>query len=172
SGRTLLQRKLKRWVALGALNAYDRPEVVFSQDWNFFRNGTAKYTALLVNELDVPSYFIDAGSTVMTGSSLIPTPSGNIVRTAYRDWLWNVFNHTMEQQRPSWDLAAVFFAAEGYGDFLTKGEEGYLSFDSLQGSRWIPGESHRPHHYIRQKPGTDETFADYLNQKISSVPSF
>jgi hypothetical protein len=42
------------------------------------------------------------------------------VRTAYRDWLWNVEKKTLDDQRPSWDLVTVYFAVEGPGRIFGK----------------------------------------------------
>ena len=52
----------------------------------------------------------------MTGASLKTTPPGNIVRTAYRDWLWWHGEKTLDDQRPSLDLATMYFAVEGPAD--------------------------------------------------------
>ena len=85
----LTNKKIKKWIALGALKASNK-ERYYVKDWNFFFNGTAEYTKFVVENFPRPIYFIDAGSDIMTGKSLIKTLNGNIVRTAYRDWLWNV----------------------------------------------------------------------------------
>ena len=168
SGRDLISQKIKKWVALGALKSNNQ-EGNYTKDWNFFFNGTAPYTEYLVHNFPIPVYYVDAGHKVMTGRGLVNTPTGNIVRTAYRDWLWNVGNKTLQDQRPSWDLAAVYFAIEGEGDFLTEAPEGYLDFDAEKGCRWIEQPDSSRQHYISQKPATDELFAGYLNQILEQV---
>ena len=171
SGRELIAEKIDRWVALGALNANNEGNY-FVKDWNFFFNETAPYTGYLVENFPVPVYYIDAGTDVMTGKSLKYTPPGSIVRTVYRDWLWEVFNYTLDDQRPSWDLAAVYFAVKGTGDFLENTGRGSLEFDTERGSRWHPGENSLPvQYFIMQKEGTDESFADYLNEMIAAEPA-
>ena len=170
SGRELVKRKVSRWIALGALNANNEGNY-FVRDWNFFFNETAPYTGYLVENFPVTVFYIDAGTNVMTGKSLKHTPPGNIVRTVYRDWLWEVQRYTLDDQRPSWDLAAVNFAVKGTGDFLLNTGRGRLEFDADKGCRWHPGENTLPEQYfIMQKEGTDESFAEYLNEMIAAEP--
>ena len=165
NGFELIRKKVKRWIALGGLGAYNQNEN-YVKDWNFFFNNTAEYTEYLVDNIPVDVFFIDAGSEVMTGKSLISTPSGNIVRTAYRDWLWNVFEKTLADQRPSWDLAAVYYAVEGLGNYLKKAPAGRLEFDANKGCRWFTKEKSGNHHLIIQKEDVNQEFAKYLNKMI------
>ncbi len=168
TGKELVKRKIKRWVALGALNA-DNPEGDLKKDWNFFFNGAAPFTEFLIENFPRPSYFIDGGSKVITGKSLMDTPEGNVVRQAYTDWLgWA--GKTLEDQRPSWDLVAVNFAIEGLGDYLEEAEQGSLFFDPEKGCIWVKGTSEQQHHLIKQKAGTDSLFAAELNEKIADYP--
>jgi len=166
SGHDLISKKLKRWVALGALGAYN-PENKFVKDWNFFRNGTAQYTQYLVENLPVPAFFVDGGESVMTGRSLKETEPGNIVRTVYRDWLWNVEKKTLDDQRPSWDLVTVYYAVEGMGEYFFEAEAGWLEYNAEEGGRWVLGANNRKHTFLRQKAGTNEPFSDYLNEMIA-----
>jgi hypothetical protein len=172
SGFDLVSKKLKSWVALGALNARN-DENNFVKDWNFTANNTAPYTDYLVNNFPVTIYFIDAGNEVMTGKTLINTPEGNIVRRVYEEWLWNTSQRTLDRQRPSWDLAAVYFAVFGEGDFLENTGSGLLEFDMGKGSRWKEDNNNNNNtnqFYIVQKENTDESFADYLNELIGRIP--
>jgi inosine-uridine nucleoside N-ribohydrolase len=164
NGHELISKKVKRWVALGALGAKNSGDY-YTKDWNFFFNGTAQYTYYLVNNFPVQVFFVDAGANVFTGKSLKTTPPGNIVRTAYRDWLWNVENKTLSDQRPSWDLAAIYYAVEGTGEFLENTGQGHLEFDIEKGSKWIE-KIEAGQFYIRQKEGVEESFAAYLNKMI------
>lgn len=168
SGIELVQKKVKRWVALGALGA-DNSDGHYGQDWNFYRNDTAPFTEYLVQNFPNEIYFINAGSKVMTGASLQSTPKGNIVRDAYEVWLENTLDKTLSDQRPSWDLTAVYFAVEGLGDFLQMGEQGWLDFDQKKGSLWIRSQQpdFQNHHFINQKVNVDEAFAAYLNERIA-----
>ena len=170
SGKALIQSKVKRWVALGALRARN-PEGYLSKDWNFFFNDTATYTEYLIEQLPVPMFFISAGNEVMTGISLKSTPPGNIVRTAYRDWLWWHEQRTLDDQRPSWDLAAVYYAVIGEGRFLTTISEGRMEFDAEAGCRWVAEENNPLHFFVEEKPGIQEAFAGYLNARIGKVPN-
>ena len=105
----------------------------------------------------------------MTGKSLTATPAGNIVRQAYTDWLgWA--GKTLEDQRPSWDLLAIYFIVHGLGDYLEEAEQGSLAFDPEKGCVWVKGSSDRQHHLIKQKAGTDSLFAAELNEKIANYP--
>ena len=169
NGHDLVSKKIKRWVALGALRANNRDRH-FTKDWNFFFNGTAGYTKYLVDNFPNPVYFIHSGTDILTGKSLKSTPENNIVRVAYEDWLWNYEKKTLEDQRPSWDIVTVFFAVEGLGDFLVEDDPGWLSFDVDKGCRWEVGESDLQHKYIYQKEGINEQFADYLNDMIAAAP--
>ena len=166
TGMELVGKKVKKWVALGALNALNS-EGYYAKDWNFFFNGTAEYTKFLVDNFPKPAYFIDAGSEIMTGKSLINTPSGNIVRTTYRDWLWNVEKKTLNDQRPSWDLMAVYFAVESPEKYFKIYDNGYLEFDIEKGCRWVTSDSLTNHYYVQQRQGLDEEIAQYLNKMIS-----
>jgi hypothetical protein len=169
SGHELVSKKLNRWVALGALNA-NNEENKFVKDWNFFENNTAAYTNYLVENFPVPVYYIDAGNEVMTGKSLNNTPEGNIVRRVYEEWLWNTSQRTLDRQRQSWDLAAVYFSVFGEGDFLKNTGSGYLEFDMEKGSRWKKDINNTNQFYIVQKENTDQSFADYLNELIGRIP--
>ncbi len=166
SGSELVSRKVKSWVALGALNA-NNDEGYYVRDWNFFFNGTAEYTSYLVDHFPKPVYFVDGGTNVFTGKSLIHSAPGNIVRTAYRDWLWNVEKKTLIDQRPSWDLVAVYFAVERPVPYFSILKNGYLEFDIRKGCRWIEKDTLTQHHYVLQKPGYEQEISDYLNQMIS-----
>lgn len=113
NGYELTAQKIKKWVAMGAVGAKED----YSKDWNLFRNGTARYSKYLAENFPRPVYFSPSGAKVMTGSSLKNSAPGNIVRTAYRDWLWGIGKRTLDDQRSSWDLIAVYYAVEGLGDF-------------------------------------------------------
>ena len=166
TGAELVQIKIKKWVALGALNA-NNSEAYYTRDWNFFFNGTAPYTEYLINHFQQPIYFVNGGKNVLTGRSLINTPSGNIIRVAYRDWLWNVEKKTLNDQRPSWDLVAVYFAVEKPESHFEILDQGYLDFDMEKGCRWIVSDSTTQHHYVNQRPGFEAELSDYLNVMIS-----
>ncbi len=165
SGVDLVKRKIKKWVALGALNALNS-EGYYVKDWNFFFNGTVKYTKYLVDNFPKPVYFIDAGTNIMTGKSLVNTPNGNIVRIAYRDWLWNVEKKTLNDQRPSWDLMAIYFAVENPKKYFNVIDNGHLDFDIEKGCHWITTDSVSNHHYVIQKQGYENEISDYLNEMI------
>jgi mannan endo-1,4-beta-mannosidase len=169
TGAELVEKKIKRWVALGALNARNE-KGHYVKDWNFFFNETARYTAYLTEHFPRPVYFIDGGAEVYTGKSLMATPAGNIVRTAYRDWLWNVEKKTLADQRPSWDLVTVYYAVEGLGDYLEKYDQGRLEFDAEKGCRWDNSHNNPLHFFVQQKEGTNYIFSDYLNEKLLYYP--
>lgn len=166
NGAQLAESKIDSWVALGALNA-NNEKGHYTKDWNFFFNKTAPFTKYLVDHFPRPSYFINGGRNVMTGKSLINTPAGNIVRTAYRDWLWNVEKKTLLDQRPSWDLVAVLFAIERSDKYFNVHDNGYLDFDVEKGCRWVETDSTTLHTYVQQKKGVDEELAGYLNNLIA-----
>lgn len=166
SGMELTNKKIKKWVALGALKASNQ-ERYYVKDWNFFFNGTAKYTKFVVKHFPKPIYFIDAGSDIMTGKSLINTPNGNIVRTAYRDWLWNVEKKTLKDQRPSWDLMTVYFAVENPRKYFEIIENGYLEFDIEKGCRWNKTDSLTNQYFVIQNEGYQDEISNYLNKMIS-----
>jgi len=168
-GEAMITQKIKHWVALGALNANDQDKI-FKKDWNFFFNGTAPYTEYLVKNFPRPIYFVDGGGDVMTGKTLAETPEGNIVRTAYRDWLSWYGRKTLADQRPSWDLVTVYYAIIGLGDYFKNAKEGWLDIDAEKGSLWKYGPNSYQHYYIMQKEGTDSLFAQELNEKIALLP--
>jgi inosine-uridine nucleoside N-ribohydrolase len=171
SGRELVEKKVKRWVAMGAEGA-DNKEGHFRREWNLHFNGSAPYTKYLVEKCPVPIVYIATGKDVYTGQSLKNTPPGNIVRTVYRDWLWNVEKKTLDDQRPSWDLVAVQYAVDGPGEFLVADEDGWLEFDVDKGSRWIRGERRNPQKFVTLKPGMNTAMANYLNAMLAATPGW
>ncbi len=169
SGKQLAEKKIKKWIVLGALGAHNEEYRV--KDWNFFFNNTAKFTDYLVENFERPTYFIDAGQDVYTGKSLEQTPPGNIVRTAYRDWLWNVEKKTLGDQRSSWDLMAVLYAVEEPLKWFEVFDDGYLDFDPEKGCQWISSDSHLMHYFVLQKDGFAAEISDYLNALICNPGS-
>lgn len=169
TGIELVKQKIKRWVALGALHARNE-QGHYVKDWNFFFNGTAPFTAYLIEHFPQPVYFVDGGSEVYTGKTLEATPSGNIVRTAYRDWLWSYEKKTIADQRPSWDLLTVYYAIEGPCKFFEVHEEGRLEFDAEKGCRWDSSRNNPLHIFVQQKKGTNHTFEEYLNERLKYFP--
>lgn len=169
SGQELVKKKIKRWVAMGGLGANNK-DGEYRKEWNFHSNGSAPYTKYLVENCPVPIVYIAAGSDVYTGKSLKTTPPGNIVRTVYRDWLWNTQKKTLDDQRPSWDLIAVHYAVNGLGEYLVAEEDGWLDVDVDKGSRWIRGERKNPQTFVTLKPGMSKEMADYLNGLLAAEP--
>jgi len=169
SGKELIQKKVKLWIAMGALNA-NNSEDIYTQDWNLFRNGTARSTEYLIEHFPKPVYFIATGTDVMTGKSLLATPENNIVRKAYEVWLKNTLAKTLADQRPGWDIIAAYFAVESFGGFLHEEEAGYLDFNAERGAHWIRGENSRQHHFILTKEEKKRELEDFLNQVIATQP--
>ncbi|WP_339901298.1 nucleoside hydrolase [uncultured Cyclobacterium sp.] len=169
NGFDLVSKKIKRWVALGALGASNK-KVGGVKDWNFYKNNTAVYTDYLIDQFPKPAYFVDAGAKVFTGGSLETLNAGNIVRTAYRDWLWNMEKKTLIDQRPSWDLATVYYAVMGPDQYFEELAPGALTFELGQGSRWVTTEVNPLHHFIIQKQGSDKSLAKTLNTFIANQP--
>ncbi|MFW6277111.1 MAG: hypothetical protein ACOC1J_00470 [Prolixibacteraceae bacterium] len=169
TGMELVKQKVNRWVAMGALNANNKQRN-YSKSWNFFFNETAPYSEYLVENFPNETVFIATGSEIMTGKSLKETPPGNIVRTAYRDWLWNVSQQTLDDQRPSWDIIAVYYAVEGLGNYLEEEEAGWLEFDTEKGCRWNRSENEYSHKYIISKKENSAQFEQYLDQMIATQP--
>ena len=169
SGRELVKKKIKQWIALGALFAINE-KGSYRKDWNFSFNGTAPYTKYLVENFPKPMVFVTAGTDVLTGRSLKQTPPGNIVRTAYTEWLANYSQKTLDDQRPSWDLIAVYYAIEGLGDYLIEAPNGFLDFDIEKGSRWIQSRRRSNHTILIQKKNIRQPFSRYLNRMISLPP--
>jgi len=165
SGYELTKKKIKKWVALGGLNASNK-EGHLVKDWNFYYNGTASYTKYLINNFPNAIYFIDGGKNVMTGKSLINTPPGNIVRTAYQYWLWNIEKKPLKAQRPSWDIATVYFAVENSKKYFNILPNGYLDFDIDKGCRWIEKDTISNQYFVIQKNGTDNELANYFNEML------
>lgn len=169
NGMDLVRQKVKCWVALGALAAQnDRGD--YGKDWNFCFNGTARCTKFLVENFPRPVAYVTGGTNVLTGKSLRNTPPGNIVRAAYEEWLGHFQQKTLEDQRPSWDLVAVYYAVEGLGDYLAQESNGCLEVDVSKGCRWMALQEDSLQSLVRQKAGTDEAFSNYLNHRIALPP--
>ncbi|MFC1604740.1 nucleoside hydrolase [Planctomycetota bacterium] len=168
-GMALVKRKVKRWVAMGASGA-DNEKGRFGRDWNLSMNGTAPYTKHLLDHFPKPMVFVTCGTDVPTGKSLKTKPSDNIVRAAYEEWLRNFSGKTLDDQRSSWDLIAVYYAVEGLGDYLVSADNGRIEFDIEKGCRWVKTGSKTNQTLILQKPGTNKRFSDYLNHMIALPP--
>lgn len=164
NGFDLVTRKIKSWVALGGLCSRTGHYV---KDWNFSFNNAAPYTKRLIERFPKPIYFVDGGTNVMTGKALKDTPTGNIVRTAYRDWLWKVEKKTLDDQRPSWDLATVCYAIEGLGNYFDFSGFGHLDIDIEKGCRWRESDTQTNQRFVIQKQGVEIAFSNYLNDMIS-----
>ena len=169
NGMELVKRKVKRWIAMGASGA-DKQNGHYGRDWNLFMNGTAPYTKHLLEHFPKRMVFVTCGTDVLTGKSLKSKPADNIVRAAYEQWLRNFNNKTLDDQRSSWDLIAVYYAVEGLGDYLVPADNGHIEFDIEKGCKWIKTKSKTNQTLIRQKPGTNKAFADYLNHMIALPP--
>lgn len=170
-GYELVDKKIEKWIAMGGVGAYNEDQK-FAPDWNLFQNGSASYSNYLVENFPRPAYFSDGGSNVMTGKSLKYTPSRNIVRTVYRDWLWNMSKKTLDDQRSSWDLIAVYFAVEGLGDYLKDSGNGRMEIDVEKGVRWHKDENIDNRTLIQQMENTNESFGAYLNDMIGATPRY
>jgi hypothetical protein len=168
-GMALVKRKVKRWIAMGASGA-DNEKGHYGRDWNFSVNGTAPYTKHLLEHFPKPMVFVTCGTHVLTGKSLKAKPADNIVRVAYEEWLGNFNGKTLDDQRSSWDLIAVYYAVEGLGDYLVSAGNGHVEFDIEKGCRWIKTTSKTNQTLIQQKPGTNKVFSDYLNHMIALPP--
>ena len=171
TGYELVNKKIKSWIAMGGVGA-DNEEMEYVHDWNLFRNGSATYSKYLAVNFPRPVYYSNGGTYVMTGKSLKNTPPENIVRTVYRDWLWKTQKKTLDDQRPSWDLIAVYFAVEGLGDFLHNSGNGLMEIDIEKGVRWHKDENIVNWTLIQQMDNTNESFADYLNDMIGATPKY
>lgn len=169
TGYELVDKKIEKWVSMGGVGASNQDQK-FVPDWNLFQNGSASYSRYLMENFPRPAYFSDGGSNVMTGKSLKHTPPGNIVRTVYRDWLWNMSKKTLDDQRSSWDLIAVYFAVEGLGDYLKDSGKGWMEIDTEMGVRWHKDGGIANRTLIQQMENTDESFGVYLNDMIGATP--
>lgn len=169
SGYELVEKKIEKWIAMGGVGANNEDQK-FVPDWNLFQNGAATYSSYLIENFPRPVYFSDGGSNVMTGKSLKYTPPGNIVRTVYRDWLWNMSKKTLDDQRPSWDLIAVYFAVEGLGDYLKDSGNGRMEVDIEKGVRWHKDENTVNRTLIQLMDNIKDDFGTYLNDMIGATP--
>lgn len=166
-GRDLIRRKVARWVALGGLGAAN-PDGHYVKDWNFWFNDTAPFTTVLLETFPVEAVFVDAGEDVLTGRALAELPTNDIVRRAYETWLANVEGKTRADQRPSWDLAAIYYAVEGTGEFLTELSRGRMELHEEHGNRWRPAPDGKQR-MIVQRAGVASAFADDLNARLGSL---
>ena len=121
-------------------------------------------------EIPVGAYY-QQDVNVMTGASLEQLSKSVIVREGYESWLVWYGNKTLSDQRPSWDLAAVYYAIKGEGAFLENSGRGSLDFDQEKGCLWNPGiTTGSEQYYVIQKTGIVEDFGVYLNEMIAKDP--
>ncbi len=165
-GMELVKRKIKCWIAIGGTDQND----YYNLDWNFARNGAGPYTKYVIDNWPVKAVFVLGGMTVFLGKCLKPTPPGNIVRTAYRDWLWWWGKKTLDDQRLSWDLMAVYYAIEGITPTLRNEGYGWMEARENGGTKWHkePADSNRQ--LIKQIGGTDKILEEYFGKLIARAP--
>ncbi len=167
NGFDLVKQKVKRWIAVGGVSL---DESYFVYDWNFSKNGSAPYTKYTVERWPVKAVFIYGGEHVFMGKNLKNTPPGNIVRTAYRDWLWWWGHKTLDDQRLSGDLLAVYYAVEGLGDFLEAHRNGRLEVNNDGGTKWHLKNDNPKQIFVSQIAGTDSLFELYLGKLVARTP--
>ena len=164
NGEELIRKKMLRWIAIGGVSLSDD---YYAYDWNYSRNGSAPYTKYVVEHWPVAAVFVTGGEKVFLGKCLKNTPPGNIVRTAYRDWLWWWGHKTLDDQRLSGDLLSVYYAVEGTGEFLNAIDDGYLEVSDDGGTKWRRDKNDPNRMFVIQKKGTDSAFATYLGDMIA-----
>ncbi|MGC9343779.1 MAG: hypothetical protein ACP5E3_13830 [Bacteroidales bacterium] len=74
--------------------------------------------------------------------------------------------------RPSWDLAAVYYAVEDTSRFLDYAPKGYMDFEPDKGCKWMRMENpeHKNQKLVFQNKGVEQKFSVYLNNMISLPP--
>lgn len=167
SGMELAKKKIKRWIATGGIS---QNKDYFNYDWNYSKNGAALYTKYVVENWPNKAYFILGGENVFLGKNLKDTPPGNIVRTAYRDWLWWWGHKTLDDQRLSGDLFSIYYAVEGLGENLTEKEYGWLEVNDSGGTKWHKDQDDTNQVLIIQRKGTDKYFEEYLGKLTARSP--
>ncbi len=167
SGEELVKKKITRWIATVGVN---RNENYFAKDWNFSWNGAAPYTKYVVEHWPVQAVFVHAGWTVYLGKNLKPTPPGNIVRTAYRDWLWWYGKKTLDDQRLSGDLFGVYYAVEGLGNCLQEQRHGWLEINDAGENRWCTDRDNPLQVLVTQISGADRMMEEYLGKLVARRP--
>ena len=169
SGMELVKNKIKRWIATGGVS---QNEEYFNYDWNYSRNGAAPYTKYVVEHWPTKAIFVQGGEKVFLGKNFKYTPPGNIVRTAYRDWLWWWGHKTLDDQRLSGDLIAVYYAVEGTKNTSLKSKGfGWLEVDSLGGTKWHKQPKNSNRELVVQIEGTDSLLAEYFGKLTARLPN-
>jgi len=141
SGRELIERKVKAWVAMGGTFPHEK-----EPGWNFGQGGTAPYSRHLIQQWPTPIVFsgFEIGDVIKTGRSLQATSPNNPVREAYRLW-----ENALENNRPSWDQTAVLYAVRGTKDYW-KLSRGRCDVADDGRTDWHADEQ-GPHAYLVEK---------------------
>ena len=153
SGKKLVRRKVRRWVAMG------------TGGWNFQKMGMSDYSQELLDNWPMPFFISPSGKTIQTGHRLLPqTPKSNPVREAYR--LWNT-GTAISEGRSSWDQVAVLFIArpelfklEGKGR-LARLPDGKVV--------WDPQED-RSKHFLVTPRISDDDMAEIIEALMARPP--
>jgi inosine-uridine nucleoside N-ribohydrolase len=158
-GRDLVQRKVKRWVAMAGQFPNEK-----EPSWNFGRNGAAQYSRHAVAHWPTPIVFsgYEIGVAIQTGRSLRATPADNPVREAYRLW-----ENAIENGRASWDQTAVLYAVRGEGDYWEL-RHGWCEVDDAGRTHW-QDDSTGPHAYLVQRM-PPAAMAEVIEDLMCRVP--
>ncbi len=119
SGKELVQKKVKKWVAM----------LGEGMNWNMKWDREASETA--INECPVPIVFTVDGQEVKTGRQTQELSDNNPIKTVYR--LWET--HYREIDRSSWDQISTLYAIKGESEYF-KVKPGNLEFSLEKGAIW------------------------------------
>ena len=133
-GKTLVQRKVRRWVCMGGRY----PEHL---DPGVFGNFKPDPSSAVIAVRDWPGtiYFSGLGEKIGTGGRLQETPKDNPVRRVYELFLRD------RPTRPSWDLVTVLYAAREDADVwkIHAGGYNHIFADGTNQWRDQPTKNHR-----------------------------
>lgn len=156
SGTELVARKAKHLVVMGG--AF--PE---GKEWNFEMHPEAAAYVCEHWPTSITFTGYEIGTAILTGSRLLSeAPADHPVRRSYASYLGE------ERTRPSWDLTAVLYAAQGASDYWDI-VRGRIRVDGTSGANQWETDPQGPHAFLTKRMAP-EALAALLDELMLQTP--
>lgn len=158
TGKTLVERKVKKFVIMGG----QYPEGDW--EWNFCGDmpGVTRY---VLGNLTVPIVFsgYEVGLYILTGNRLNELDPVHPLYIAYKHfsknapWMVERYQEGSISDNASYDQTAVLYAVHGgVGEYWDKIKNGYCIADDKGGNKWVESEEPTNHSYLVLKKSQEE----------------
>ncbi len=151
SGKELVQKKVKRWVAM----------LGEGMAWNMKWDRSAAATA--INEFPAVVVQTVEGQEVRTGQRTQLLPDTNPIKTVYK--LWKA--QYGEIERSSWDQISTLFAVKGESNIFRL-NRGTLLFSNEEGATWETNENGKDYRLYNRV--SNEELAEIIEELMIQTP--